>query len=839
MRMLGPRLVGLSVAIAVAAAASFSWHGDTSAQTPPAAKPTPPAPGGLLPRFPPRGGVINNTAPSRPSSNIPLSNGELRDDVDKFLRSRPLVPDLGSQNQFTHVEVIHTLPASQMKDRVAALGGQIDGEAQDLVQATVPVDQLVALEHEPGVEYIRPPLRVSAPASDGLPPAGMAPSPIDRAPLASLVVGQEVAKTNAAAWQAAGFTGAGVKVGVVDFFDQTVWNAAQAAGEVPSPSGTFCLNAGSSCNVFTITPGAQHGTAVAEIIHEMAPNAQLYLAVVGTTTDLQAAVNYFATQGVKIISRSLVAEYDGAGNGTGPLDNVVNSAVAQGMAWFNAAGNQSNDGSSFGGYWRGSWVDANANGWLDFAPGDEFLGFSCTFMNGLRWSDWGANRTDYDLYVYSSLNPVTLAYSSVSDQTTGAPPVELNQLPCDGQNVYYASVHLFSAGSGTAGDILEFGVNGCCLEHWQNPFSAAGPVSDSASTGELTLGAIDPALGTTIAIYSSQGPTNDSRIKPDLSAAACVASFTYAPDCFNGTSAATPATAGAAALVLSAGLASTPAQLKTYLLNNATVDRGAAGTDNVYGRGELVLPAPPATPTPTSTPTNTPTRTPTNTPTPTRTPTAPPRPTPQHSTATAPRRRRTLRRRHRRRHPHRHKRRRKRPRSHRRLIPPSTPTATACSTSSTTVASSANPDQKNTDAGTRPSISRAPTPSATPATTTSIGDGYTNAQETTLVPARDPVIYCNDHARRRRRRRRRLDPRPHEGRCSTSPRPCRPRPRATNRTPTTDQHPRLDAYGGGVHPARQRLPVDAAASRLTPTQPVRPAMSSICQVDGRDLIQVS
>ena len=48
--------------------------------------------------------------------------------------------------------------------------------------------------------------------------------------------------------------------------------------------------------------------------------------------------------------------------------------------------------------------------------------------------------------------------------------------------------------------------------------------------------------------------------------------------------------------MLEAGLATTPAQLKTYLLNSAAVDRGTAGTDNTYGWGELVLPAAPGTP---------------------------------------------------------------------------------------------------------------------------------------------------------------------------------------------------------------------------------------------------
>ena len=74
-------------------------------------------------------------------------------------------------------------------------------------------------------------------------------------------------------------------------------------------------------------------------------------------------------------------------------------------------------------------------------------------------------------------------------------------------------------------------------------------------------------------------------------------SLSYAPGCFDGTSAATPVAAGAGALVLQAGLASTPAQLKTYLMTNAVVDRGVAGADRVYGSGELILPAPGSKPT--------------------------------------------------------------------------------------------------------------------------------------------------------------------------------------------------------------------------------------------------
>jgi hypothetical protein len=328
----------------------------------------------------------------------------------------------------------------------------------------------------------------------------------------------------------------------------------------------------------------------------MAPSAQVYLATVVTAADLQAAVTYFAGQGVDIISRSLTAQYDGPGDGTGPIAAVIDNAVANGMAWFNSAGNTASDGVSnlgFGQYWRGGWVDADADGWLEFSPGDEWMGFLCGFANGLRWNDFGvANPTDYDLYIYDDVGDTTPIWASIDDQTSGALPLETNW-NCNVGEVDYFRVNLWSAEGGTAGDVLEFMMNQSLLEHWQNPYSASGPASDTASSGGLTIGAIDPPLGTAIAPYSSWGPTNDGRTKPDLSAAACVSSFIYSPSCFSGTSAATPAAAGAGALILGANLATTPTQLKTYLLNSATTDRGAPGTDNVYGWGELILPTPP------------------------------------------------------------------------------------------------------------------------------------------------------------------------------------------------------------------------------------------------------
>ena len=59
-------------------------------------------------------------------------------------------------------------------------------------------------------------------------------------------------------------------------------------------------------------------------------------------------------------------------------------------------------------------------------------------------------------------------------------------------------------------------MNGVGFERWTNPGSASGPAADTANPGTLTVGAIHPWDGTNAGYYSSQGPTNDGRVKPDM-----------------------------------------------------------------------------------------------------------------------------------------------------------------------------------------------------------------------------------------------------------------------------------------------------------------------------------
>ncbi|MEX2625365.1 MAG: S8 family serine peptidase, partial [Ilumatobacteraceae bacterium] len=105
------------------------------------------------------------------------------------------------------------------------------------------------------------------------------------------------------------------------------------------------------------------------------------------------------------------------------------------------------------------------------------------------------------------------------------------------------------------------------------------------------VGAVDPPASGTVGSYSSQGPTNDGRVKPDVVAASGADSVTFGAT-FSGTSASAPVVAGGAALLLQAGLAADARSLGD-LVRHAVIDRGPAGRDNAYGTGEFVLPTPP------------------------------------------------------------------------------------------------------------------------------------------------------------------------------------------------------------------------------------------------------
>ena len=512
---------------------------------------------------------------------------ELRVDVARALVRRVD----GRRDPLLSVEVLTSDNAS-VKQAVNRLGGTVTGSVDgQLVQALMPAGAVEGLSSVDAAEYVQSPLRINR-------------VPRNEAAGFGTVVGDEVQLTNAGVWHQAGITG-NVRVGIIDFFDLTFWNTGEI-GPVPDAAHQFCpdLTEGlCTAGQINSTMGDRHGVAVAEILKDMAPGAELFLATTATTAETQAAIDWFVQNGVYIITRSLGAPYDGPGDGTGPLDAVVDYAGARSITWFNSAGNDAESG--YGRYTDG----IDAHGYVDFLNGpgvDTMLRItpqgSGVAFDGVRWAnDWhlpASKKTDYavEIWVGNAENSATYMGDIDDPQGDGAPPLEAVDQSFSvgsGQSLFLR-IRAQSNYSPSAPDTIEVATFYGQIEAGRTSaaYSAAKPVVDSRHPSLIAVGAIDPANGVTgIASYSSRGPTNDGRVKPDVTAPSCVANTIY-PMCFNGTSAASPAAAGMAALLMGRGLA-VPGMPLAALIKHLVIDRGDAGPDNAFGVGEIRLPATP------------------------------------------------------------------------------------------------------------------------------------------------------------------------------------------------------------------------------------------------------
>lgn len=355
-----------------------------------------------------------------------------------------------------------------------------------------------------------------------------------------------VRSTRADRLHAEGFTGKGVRVGLLDFgFDR--YRTLQSQGRVPAPAATRAFTSSGSLEL-----GEVHGTACAEIIHAMAPDAELYLAAVeGREDQLVQAAFWLAEQGVDIVSFS-GGGHVGPHDGRSLLDRLVEAITQKGILWVNAAGNE---GSR---HWAGTAADRDRDGWLDIGPrGENFMviqpavaGISAKVV----WDDWGADpRTpastqDIDAFLFQpdlSSRSIRLLAQSVNPQRGRGAPFEYVRMRAAKGRPYLLALrasnltrpvklHVFSDLPAAIAPLQPMG-------------SIAIPATSPAA---LAVGAVDVRTDR-LEDFSSQGPTDDGRLKPEVSAPDNTPSEAYAlqKGRFPGTSAACPHVSGFAALL--------------------------------------------------------------------------------------------------------------------------------------------------------------------------------------------------------------------------------------------------------------------------------------------------
>lgn len=237
------------------------------------------------------------------------------------------------------------------------------------------------------------------------------------------------------------------------------------------------------------------------------------------------------------------------------------------------------------------------------APGVEVVSYGLEQAGGLQqgflYTDPCDIETDYTEAI-SVLN-ADIANNSIGTNT------EPNGYPCEWQGNYGVTCALIDAiARGSTGDPFriiwaagnERQGSRCNVEGYGQFYSTAPP---AGAKNHIAVGSVDSNTDLTSS-FSSWGPVDDGRLKPDISAPGCqvggdngVTSLSssggYTTMC--GTSMASPTVAGISALILEQWRLSFPGAddprnctLKALLANTAQ-DRGNTGPDYQYGYGSV------------------------------------------------------------------------------------------------------------------------------------------------------------------------------------------------------------------------------------------------------------
>ena len=137
-------------------------------------------------------------------------------------------------------------------------------------------------------------------------------------PAQGTVVSEGVTVHGASAWHDAGFKGQNVKIGIIDTGFEGF--AALQGTELPSlwKQGATPMLVFSPSNLADCTDSEDserrrtHGTAVAEALFDIAPEATYYISNTSTWGDLRSSVDWMIEHDVEIINMSCDLEYGGA-----------------------------------------------------------------------------------------------------------------------------------------------------------------------------------------------------------------------------------------------------------------------------------------------------------------------------------------------------------------------------------------------------------------------------------------------------------------------------------------------------------------------------------------------
>ena len=406
--------------------------------------------------------------------------------------------------------------------------------------------------------------------------------------------------------------GTGIGIGVISDGVRTLADR-QATGDLPTR--------------VTVLPGqagaGDEGTALLEIVHDLAPGAELYFATgFGSQAQMAENIEALCEAGANVIVDDIGYTLEAAFQ-----DDIVaqgvNAAVAGGCAFFSAGGNDGNLTYGTTGVWEGDYAAGSS-----LVVDGETLGVRHVFGGGveanevsgsrvstivLQWADpLGASANDYDLFLVNEDGNVIASSTDTQDGTQD--PIESILSPFfgfSGLSVVvvktsgsdrYLRVHasdgrlaIQTAGNLYGHSAAENAVSVAMVDVRTaagsgNVFNGTESVRTNNSDGPRRIFFQPNGTAITAGNFSSTG--GKLLQKPDLTAATCVSTATPGFSTFCGTSAAAPHAAAIAALMLEAAGGPdlvTLEQLRTGMTSGtAVLDIETSGVDRDSGAGIVV-----------------------------------------------------------------------------------------------------------------------------------------------------------------------------------------------------------------------------------------------------------
>jgi subtilisin family serine protease len=380
---------------------------------------------------------------------------------------------------------------------------------------------------------------------------------------------QLLARLGADRWHAAGNRGRGVKVLVVDSGFRG-WRS-QLGGVLPwlVPGKSFRADATLDAR------DSQHGILCGELIHAIAPDAELLFAnwEPDDADSFVRAVEWGKQQGARVVSCSVIMPCWSDGEGGGP----VHAALAKLMGAGDAAGDLLGfacAGNTAQRHWSGSFR-AGAEGRHEWAPGQT--------DNAV--TPWGDERVSVEVCHPAGAGFVVQVVSTITGAEVGRATAEPGGC-CDVVRFLPSAGGRYAARVWPATPSAAGAFHPAVLGGWLGTATERGSIPFPADGAEFAaVGAVE-ATGKR-ASYSSCGP-NGPRPKPDFVAEVPVWTAVRSQP-FSGTSASAPQAAGLAALVLGRHPEWSPAKVREAL-RRAAVDLDPPGHDPETGYGLLRLP---------------------------------------------------------------------------------------------------------------------------------------------------------------------------------------------------------------------------------------------------------